>query len=214
MHYIDDISSNPWSIIDFRKYCLYLEMRKERDKFLKSIREMNYQDWLIEKKLIEAGGLGKTVYVLPARGGGPNVSLSTLKKYYEEGRDIQVVTLRKYDWPKITARDVENVLSKPWRDPFYESPLYDYYLYKDFDLRGDLMTRTEMIEFIKKNPNIPITHSLFADDEFIMSTESGNVYDESGYLFEDWYSPDGCNGWNGIRMRKGGAWENGWTIKE
>ena len=138
MHYIDNISPNPWSIIDFRKYCLYLEMRKERDKFLKSIREMTYQDWLIEKKLIEAGGLGRTVYVLPARGGG--TSLRTLKKindYIEEGRNVKVVTLKKYDWPSLSSKDIEALqasirefelysqLVRLQRDSYYE-------MFKDF----------------------------------------------------------------------------------
>ena len=76
------------------------------------------------------------------------------------------------------------------------------------------MTRNEMIEFIKENPFVNITHPLFAHDEYIFSMESGNVYDEAGYLFEDWYSPNDCTGWNGIRMRTGGKWEDGWYIKE
>lgn len=75
------------------------------------------------------------------------------------------------------------------------------------------MTRTEMIEFIKENPLVNITHPLFAHDEYIFSMASGNVYDEAGYLFEDWYSPNDCAGWNGIRMRTGGSWEDGWYIK-
>ena len=75
------------------------------------------------------------------------------------------------------------------------------------------MTRTEMISFIKQNPNIPITHPLFSYNEYIISAENGNVYDEEGYLFEDWYSPDDCTGWNGIRIRTGGKWEDGWYIK-
>lgn len=75
------------------------------------------------------------------------------------------------------------------------------------------MTRAEMIEFISKNPNVSISHLLFADDEFIFSSPGGRVYDESGYLFEDWYSPNDPSGWNGIRMRKGGQWENGWYVK-
>lgn len=76
------------------------------------------------------------------------------------------------------------------------------------------MTRTEMIDFIRKNPNIPISHPLFSHDEFIVSHEDGNVYDESGYLFENWYSPNNFSGWNGIRMRSGGNWEDSWYIKE
>lgn len=70
------------------------------------------------------------------------------------------------------------------------------------------MTRSEMIEFIKENPYVHITHPLFADDEFIYLDTDGIVRDENGYVFEN-----GGN-INGIRMRTGGMWENGWSIKE
>ena len=48
------------------------------------------------------------------------------------------------------------------------------------------MSRNEMIEFIQKNPCVHITHFLFGDDEYIYSSEDGLVYDEKGYLCEDW----------------------------
>lgn len=76
------------------------------------------------------------------------------------------------------------------------------------------MTRTEMIDFIRENPNIPITHPLFSPDEYIVALENENVIDESGYLFEDWYSPNDITGRNGIRERIGGSWEDGWRVKE
>lgn len=76
-----------------------------------------------------------------------------------------------------------------------------------------IMTRTEMIAFIRENPNIPITHPLFSPDEYIVALENENVIDESGYLFEDWYSHE-IYGWNGIRERIGGSWEDGWRVKE
>ena len=76
------------------------------------------------------------------------------------------------------------------------------------------MTRTEMIAFIRENPNIPISHPLFSPDEYIVALENENVIDEAGYLFEDWYSPNDITGWNGIRERIGGSWEDGWYIKE
>lgn len=77
------------------------------------------------------------------------------------------------------------------------------------------MTRTEMIEFIKANPHVEITHFLFDEDEYIYSDNDGVVWDERGYLFEDWSSP--TNSWigiGGIRIRTGGQWEDGWHIKE
>lgn len=78
-----------------------------------------------------------------------------------------------------------------------------------------MMTRDEMIEFMDENPNVHITHDLFSDDEYIYSDIDGLIWDEKGYLFENWDSvTDMWSGNNGIRMRTGGIWENGWHIKE
>lgn len=77
------------------------------------------------------------------------------------------------------------------------------------------MTRNEMIKFIKENPYVHITHSFFDADEYIYSDIDGLVWDENGYLFEDWSSvTDNWSGNNGIRMRYGGDWEMYWQIKE
>jgi hypothetical protein len=77
------------------------------------------------------------------------------------------------------------------------------------------MTRTEMTEFIKENHYVHITHPLFDDSEYIYSDTDGIVHDECGYIFENWDSvTDMWSGNNGIRMRTGGSWENGWHIKE
>lgn len=130
MYHIDDISYRPWSIVDFRKYQQYLEMRKERDKFLKNLREMSYLDWLIDKKLVEAGGLGKTIYILPARGGG--TSFRTLKKindFLEEGRDVKV-----FKQDKITFdswKDIHDALCGYLDERVYEElrkPLIQEYI--------------------------------------------------------------------------------------
>ena len=68
------------------------------------------------------------------------------------------------------------------------------------------MSRDEMIKYMAENPNMKITHRLFDFDEFIYQSEDGRIYDENGYLFEDWESE-----WhNGIRTRTGESWENGW----
>ena len=75
-----------------------------------------------------------------------------------------------------------------------------------------VMTRDGMIKFIKTHPNVKISHELFANDEYIYSKEDGNVYDENGYLFEDWYSPFSHDG---IRFRSGKLdmrWETGWKL--
>ena len=77
------------------------------------------------------------------------------------------------------------------------------------------MTRTEMIEFIKENHYVHITHPLFDDSEYIYSADDGNVYEEHGYLFENWDNiTDMWSGFNGIRMRTGGSWEIDWHLKE
>lgn len=68
------------------------------------------------------------------------------------------------------------------------------------------MTRQEVIKFLKLCPNHKVTHRYFSDNEWLHSKGDGKVYDENGYLFEDWTSQHNC----GLRLREGGAWEDGW----
>ena len=76
------------------------------------------------------------------------------------------------------------------------------------------MTRSEMIDTLKNYPHLPITHYLFDDNEYIFSDMSGIVYDESGHIFENWDSVTYVwSGINGLRLRTGGMWEDGWRIK-
>ena len=75
------------------------------------------------------------------------------------------------------------------------------------------MTRSNMIVFMRENPNVKITHWLFSSSEYIYQKENGNVYDENGYLFEDWCS-EGAMVHNGVRSRVGGEWDNGWTVMD
>ena len=73
------------------------------------------------------------------------------------------------------------------------------------------LTRAEMIELIKRHPHVLFAHRFFSQGEYIYSDETGVVYDENGYLFEDWHSEGpGCH--DGIRRRTGGPWERGWQI--
>ena len=81
----------PCTIIDYENHRVYLELRKERDKFLKSLTEMSYYDYLIDRRLVEAGGLGKTVYICPARGGGRSTSIKRIVELMESGRDVKFV---------------------------------------------------------------------------------------------------------------------------
>lgn len=75
------------------------------------------------------------------------------------------------------------------------------------------MDRDTMIKFMEENPGVKITHELFGDDEFIYQRDNGCVYDGNGYLFEDWHS-NGSGRHDGIRMRKGGNWEDSWKVIE
>ena len=70
------------------------------------------------------------------------------------------------------------------------------------------MNRIEMIDFIKKNPYVKITHELFGYDEYIFSKPDGNVYTKEGYLFEDWTAPYH----DGIRNRNDAAWQDNWSL--
>lgn len=74
------------------------------------------------------------------------------------------------------------------------------------------MKRAEMILFLRDHPNVKITHTSFDSDEYIYSLENGCIYDENGYLFEDWTNARWSR--DGIRSRTGGLWEDGWKIKD
>lgn len=76
------------------------------------------------------------------------------------------------------------------------------------NIKPKTMTRMHMIEFLQENHNVPVKHFLFDESEFIYSVEDQCVYDENGYLFEDWHSIHH----DGIRIRKGGVWEDGWSL--
>ena len=107
MRYVDE--SSPWTVDAFRKYATYIKLRKERDKFLKSLREMNYREWLIDKKLTEAGGLGKTVYIHVGRGNGKTHRiLEQIAELEAMGKEVHVVTLNKPE-PKLRMDDIEKI---------------------------------------------------------------------------------------------------------
>lgn len=72
------------------------------------------------------------------------------------------------------------------------------------------MTRTEILAFLRGNPYKRVTHRLFDPSEYLYAAEDGNIYDENGYLFEDWDT--GSFAHNGLRMRTGGPWETDWEI--
>lgn len=69
------------------------------------------------------------------------------------------------------------------------------------------MSRDEAIRFMRENPKVKITHPLFGPDEYLFGRGT-NIYDECGYLFENWISTVNC----GMRIRTGGSWETGWCL--
>lgn len=129
MNYVNEMYPSP--LIDPEKHQLYLRLRAERDKLLKNMQEMSHLDWSIDKRLVEAGGRGNTIYILPARGGS-RTNWWEIERLLKEGRDVRVVTTRKYE-PKLYPMDRKTIqdaifqlqlyslLDKPWRDPRYEA---------------------------------------------------------------------------------------------
>ena len=90
---------------EFRKY---IELKLQKDKFLKSLDTMRHCDWAIEKKLIEAGGLGKSVYIYPARANGKMETQRRLvEKYLKEGRDV--VYLKPVHKTKLDRSNLDKI---------------------------------------------------------------------------------------------------------
>lgn len=83
--------NSPWTQIEYDNYRTFLELRKERDKFLKSLTKVRYCDYIVDRKLVEAGGVGKAVYIYPARGSGRNTSINRVVELIESGRDVKFV---------------------------------------------------------------------------------------------------------------------------
>lgn len=86
---------------------------EEREKFLKSLREMSHRDWQIEKKLVEAGGIGKTVYIYPARGQGHSWRMQKdIEEFLAKGKDVYVVTREKTATKPISIIDLDIACSR------------------------------------------------------------------------------------------------------
>lgn len=80
----------------------------------------------------------------------------------------------------------------------------------DSNLEYNLMTRTEIISYMRKNPGVKVTHVSFDRTEYLYMKDDECIYDESDYLFENWDPLDRLH--YGMRMRSGGLWEIGWSI--
>ena len=72
----------------------------------------------------------------------------------------------------------------------------------------NFMTYNEMLQTIKNNHNLKISHTSFAPHEYIYSKENGVVYDSKGEIFDDFYSVAHC----GLREKYDGEWEYGWYL--
>jgi hypothetical protein len=131
--------------MDQRKYTQYVKLRQERDKFLKNLKPGWYEEWMIHKKLLEAGGLGDTVYILPARGGGISFrKLKEINDLIDDGRDVRPATLKTYEWPKLSEKDILSIreaiqdftvyseLINPWKEPEYRKMFRDFYPTEEF----------------------------------------------------------------------------------
>lgn len=79
---------------------------------------------------------------------------------------------------------------------------------KNFIDASNNMTRDEAISFMKENPGAKVTHATFAEYEYLYADESGFIYDENDYLFEDWLAGSYRSG---LRARVGSSWEAGWS---
>ena len=99
---------------------------------------MSYADWSIDKRLVEAGGIGKTVYILPARG-GCRFPREALERYIKEGMDVEFVTLKKHNPPSLSNKDIQTIrdsiqqfelyskLANPWKEPWFYEMFKDFY---------------------------------------------------------------------------------------
>lgn len=118
----------------------------QMDKFLIDISKKRHCDWAIEKKLLEGGGTGNTVYILQARGGGKSIwTHETVEDLSEEGRDV--VAVRKYDF-KLSGKDVEAIrgyeqqldlyskLTRPvaYFDPYKQGMFCDWFPTEEYNL--------------------------------------------------------------------------------
>lgn len=149
-------SWRPWTVTDYDNYRLYLELCKEREKFINSLGTKRSCDWAIERKLLEAGGVGDTVYIHVPRGGGRRESIEQYFKLIESGRDVKVV-------------NAKDIFVKPNRSygP-YDHDLWDHLdlniqqrLYQEL-LRQEILKSIETLKIEPRDDDVH-NHYLFND---------------------------------------------------
>lgn len=130
------------------------------------------------------------------------------------GTEIPMVAL--FDSEHIDEKTARECIELDAETPYlmimpqvhYDNILKPVFQEYNNDASSQSITRDEIIKILRSQPNVKVSHTLFKDDEYLYM-KGDQVYDENGYLFEDWYSP----AHNGIRRRAGTAWETGWYIK-
>lgn len=79
------------------------------NEFLKEQRDMSNRDWLIEKKLVEAGGIGRKVYLHIGRGHGKTFTLMNhIAELEAKGHEVHIVDYRNSS-PKLNRDDIERI---------------------------------------------------------------------------------------------------------
>lgn len=78
----------------------------------------------------------------------------------------------------------------------------------DHPRKTNFMTLNEMLQTIKNNHNLKISHTSFDPNEYIYSKENGIVCNSKGEIFDDFCSDVYC----GLRERYDGEWEYGWYL--
>ena len=71
------------------------------------------------------------------------------------------------------------------------------------------MTKDQAIHFMLHNSLVKVRHELFDCSEYLYSKGDGVIYDEAGYVFEDFSTH--CDG---MRLRTEPVWLTGWSVLE
>jgi hypothetical protein len=103
MSYIEDMW--PKTILDRNKWHDWLDMYGIEDRCKKN--PWHYFDWKIHKRLLDAGGLGSSVYIMPARGQGKlYAQLELYAKLLAEGRTVIYRLPDKLHRPACVVGDI------------------------------------------------------------------------------------------------------------
>lgn len=129
---------------------LVVLVSREYQRFLKDQREMTYRDWIIEKKLVEAGGLGRRVYIHVGRGNGKTATLIRhIEELESKGKEVCIVDYRNSS-PRPKREDIDKLKEclLDWdllanRDYGWRKPLYDTSFIWDTDREKERKKRQE-----------------------------------------------------------------------